>query len=69
MKNIKMLQYFKVTPILVFDGGYLPAKRHTESTRYKYFTFPASKKIVIDSDKKDQGQIIKNKHFCACNKD
>ena len=33
MKRVKMLINFGVTPILVFDGGYLPAKAGKEAER------------------------------------
>lgn len=33
---VKMLQYYKVTPILVFDGGRLPSKGDKEEERRKY---------------------------------
>ncbi|ORY79535.1 PIN domain-like protein [Protomyces lactucae-debilis] len=35
MHRVKMLQHFGVTPYLVFDGGYLPSKAHTEMSRAK----------------------------------
>jgi 5'-3' exonuclease len=35
MRRVKMLQHFGVTPYLVFDGGYLPSKAHTEASRAK----------------------------------
>nr|CAG8475644.1 1840_t:CDS:10 [Entrophospora candida] len=33
LTRVKMLQKFKVRPLLVFDGGYLPAKEFTEKKR------------------------------------
>jgi len=41
MKQVGMLKKFKVRPLIVFDGGYLPAKSHTELMREK-FVFPFS---------------------------
>ena len=33
MHRIRMLQHYGVRPYVVFDGGYLPSKRHTEAER------------------------------------
>lgn len=33
MKYVKMLQYYNIRPILVFDGRNLPAKAETEAKR------------------------------------
>ncbi len=33
---IKMLQYHKISPVLVFDGGRLPSKANTEHDRRQY---------------------------------
>ena len=36
MHRVRLLLHHKVKPILVFDGGCLPAKKQTEAHRYKY---------------------------------
>ena len=33
LSRVRMLQFFNVTPYLVFDGDYLPSKAHTEAER------------------------------------
>lgn len=33
MRRVNMMMYHKVKPILVFDGGYLPSKKETETER------------------------------------
>ncbi|RUP44579.1 PIN domain-like protein [Jimgerdemannia flammicorona] len=33
MDYVRMLKYYNVTPFIVFDGGYLPAKANTEVER------------------------------------
>lgn len=33
MKRVNMLIQHNVTPVMVFDGGYLPTKAQTEKTR------------------------------------
>ena len=35
MHRVKLLQHFGVIPVLVFDGDTLPAKKHTEASRFK----------------------------------
>ena len=37
MYRIKMLKYHGITPIMVFDGGFLPAKHKEEHRRHGYF--------------------------------
>lgn len=34
MRNVEELKYHNITPILVFDGGLLPAKKQEEKKRY-----------------------------------
>lgn len=33
MKRVNMLRHNDITPIMVFDGGYLPTKAKTEKER------------------------------------
>lgn len=33
MHRVRMLKYFGVTPVMVFDGGLLPSKMGTEDDR------------------------------------
>lgn len=33
MQRIRLLRHHKITPYVVFDGGPLPAKQHTENDR------------------------------------
>lgn len=33
MHMVNMLKHFKVIPVMVFDGGPLPVKKHTENNR------------------------------------
>ena len=35
MHRVRMLKYFGVTPLIVFDGGLLPSKMGTEGDREK----------------------------------
>lgn len=35
MNKVNMLKYHGITPLLVFDGGHLPAKSKTEDERAK----------------------------------
>jgi 5'-3' exonuclease len=36
MHRVRLLQYHKITPYVVFDGGLLPAKKGTEVERKRY---------------------------------
>lgn len=36
MHRIKMLRHYKITPVVVFDGGSLPCKAATQDERNKY---------------------------------
>lgn len=36
MHRIKLLQYYKITPVVVFDGGNIPCKAATEEDRKRY---------------------------------
>lgn len=36
MNRINMLRHYKITPVVVFDGGNLPCKAATEDERDKY---------------------------------
>lgn len=36
MHRINMLRHYKITPVVVFDGGNLPCKSATEDERHKY---------------------------------
>jgi len=36
MHRVRMLQYYGIEPVIVFDGGPLPAKKGTEHLRKKY---------------------------------
>ena len=33
MHRVRMLKHHGITPLLVFDGGLLPSKEHTEAER------------------------------------
>jgi exonuclease-1 len=33
LKRVNLLRQHDITPIMVFDGGYLPTKAHTEKER------------------------------------
>lgn len=33
LNRIRMLKFFNVIPLIVFDGGYLPSKASTEEER------------------------------------
>lgn len=35
MHRVRLLKHYSITPYLVFDGGPLPAKRDTESKRFR----------------------------------
>lgn len=39
MHRIKMLRHYKITPVVVFDGGSLPCKAATQDERNKYGYF------------------------------
>jgi exonuclease-1 len=36
MYRVNLLRYYKVTPVVVFDGGNVPCKAATEKERNKY---------------------------------
>lgn len=36
MYRLKMMKYHNITPIMVFDGGFLPAKHKEEHRRHGY---------------------------------
>ena len=36
MNRIRMLRHHNITPIMVFDGAMLPAKKKEEARRYQY---------------------------------
>lgn len=36
MHRIGMLRHYKITPVVVFDGGSIPSKAATEDERHKY---------------------------------
>jgi hypothetical protein len=36
MHRVNLLRYYKVTPVVVFDGGNVPCKAATEKERNKY---------------------------------
>jgi hypothetical protein len=36
MSLVELLRYYKIVPILVFDGGRLPMKGDKESDRHEY---------------------------------
>ncbi len=38
MHRVKLLQFNNITPIVVFDGGYLPLKAATEDDRRRCFS-------------------------------
>lgn len=39
MHRVNLLRYYKVTPVVVFDGGNVPCKAATEKERNRYFYF------------------------------
>ncbi len=38
MHRVKLLQFNNITPVVVFDGGYLPLKAATEDDRRRCFS-------------------------------
>lgn len=36
MHRISMLQHYKITPVVVFDGGSIPCKAATEDERHRH---------------------------------
>ena len=38
MHRIDLLRHYKITPVVVFDGGNIPCKATTEQERYRHVT-------------------------------
>lgn len=54
MYRIRLLRHHGIEPYVVFDGGPLPAKKKTESSREKYVSYRRWFTIVLKLTRKDR---------------
>jgi hypothetical protein len=49
MHRMNLLRYYKVTPVVVFDGGNVPCKAATEKERNKYVFYFSFQDFRLES--------------------
>jgi len=50
---LKMMQYHKIMPVVVFDGGRLPSKAATEDDRRQYEEGEREGEVLIDNTERE----------------